>query len=119
MARTNPNSVFGVQSQLKDVELDEKGDVPNPLFGFKRNVIGIIANILYRNSTAQNYLRDSEGLVALLDCAKIDNRNPFILQWSIFALRNALENNSANQELVSQLKMTKIVKDELIDQIHK
>ena len=88
LGKTNPDSVFGVKGQLKDVN-KEDFEGSNPAYGFKRDIIGLIANIIHRNPEAQEHLRTSEGLAALLDCAKIDARNPFILQWSICAIRNA------------------------------
>lgn len=116
IGKTNPDSVFGIRSQLKNVSEGDDESL-NPAFGFKRDIIGLIANIIHQNQPAQEYLRTSEGLTALLDCAKIDTRNPYILQWSIFAIHNALECNAANQQLVAQLHQQGILKDELVDRI--
>ena len=117
MGKTNPNSVFGIKGQLKDVNQGD-AELSNPAYGFKRDIIGLIANIIHKNPEAQEYLRTSEGLAALLDCAKIDARNPFIMQWSIFAIRNALESNQANQQYVAQLNQQGILKDELVNRIN-
>lgn len=116
LGKSNPDSVFATRGQLKDVTEGEM-ELSNPAYGFKRDIIGLIANITYRNTRAQDYLRTSDGLAALLDCAKIDARNPFILQWSIFAIRNALESNLANQQFIAQMNQQGIVKDDLLDRI--
>lgn len=116
-SRNNPDSVFAFRGQLKDVDLNAESS-SNPAYGFKRDIIGLIANIICRNRAAQDYLRTSDGLAALLDCAKIDARNPFILQWSIFAIHNALECNEENQQYVAQMKNQGVLQDdELVDQI--
>lgn len=116
LAKSNPNSIFGVRGQLKNLDAKEDEET-NPVYGFKRNIIGLIANLLYKNVSAQEYLRKSDGLAALLDCAKIDNRNPFIMQWAIFAIRNALQDNQQNQQLVAQLRKQGIVEENVIDNI--
>lgn len=114
LAKT-PNSPFEVRGQLSDT--NNCGDVDSPIYGFKRNIIGLIASIIYGNKSGQDILRESEGLAALLDCAKIDDRNPFILQWSIFAIRNALHGNEKNQHFISQLQKQGIVDDNLVNKV--
>jgi ataxin-10 len=45
-------------------------------------------------------IKEMDGIPLILDSCNIDANNPYIMQWSIFALRNALENNCLNQELI-------------------
>ncbi|KPL99169.1 ataxin-10-like protein [Sarcoptes scabiei] len=109
-------SIFAVKSRLDD--LDESMNGINPVFGFKRDIIGLIANCLHKNREGQDYLRESGALYALLECTRIDQNNPFIQQWCIFALRNALEANESNQKFVQNLQEQKIIYDEkLLDRI--
>ena len=89
LAKSNPNSIFAVQSGNSSNKSD------SPIFGFKRNIIGLIANSLFKNFDAQEYLRESGGLIALLDCTRIDKNNPFIMQWCIFAIRNVKNGTAA------------------------
>uniref|UniRef100_A0A672H4S1 Ataxin 10 n=1 Tax=Salarias fasciatus TaxID=181472 RepID=A0A672H4S1_SALFA len=49
-------------------------------------------------------VRELEGIPLILDNCNIDSNNPFISQWAIFAIRNLLENNVQNQELVASLE---------------
>jgi len=116
LGKANPNSLFAPRERLKDFNQEEI-EISNPAYGFKRDIIGLIANVIYRNTWAQDYLRTSDGLAALLDCTKIDARNPFILQWSIFAIRNALEDNHPNQQFIAQMNKQGIVNDELFHRI--
>lgn len=109
-------SIFAVKSRLDD--LDESMNGINPVFGFKRDIIGLIANCLHKNREGQDYLRESGALYALLECTRIDQNNPFIQQWCIFALRNALEANESNQKFVQNLQEQKMIYDEkLLDRI--
>ncbi|OTF80054.1 ataxin-10-like protein [Euroglyphus maynei] len=112
----DPESIFFTQDLRRTTN---KACVENEsVFGFKRNVVGLIANYLHENPQAQEQLRTSGRFVALLDSAKIDRNNPFILQWTIFAIRNALNNNTANQQFIRNLqKQGEIVDDELLDKI--
>lgn len=109
--------MFAFRGRLKDVDLDAESSC-NPAYGFKRDIIGLIANIICHNRQAQDYLRTSDGLAALLDCAKIDARNPFILQWSIFAIHNALECNDDNQRYIAQMKNQGVLQDDLVEKIN-
>lgn len=115
LGKSNSDSMFAPRGQLKDI--NRETETLNPAFGFKRDIISLIANLTYRNHSVQEYLRTSDGLAALLDCAKIDVRNPFILQWSIFAIRNALESNNLNQQFVAQMSRQGIIEDDLLNRI--
>ena len=116
LARSKPDSIYGVRGQLNDINNRDE-EFLNPVFGFRRNLIGLIGNLVYENKPAQDYLRESEGLAALLDCAKIDERNPFILQWSIFAIRNSLQKNEQNQNFIIQLKKQGNVSNEFVNKV--
>lgn len=100
----DPKSIFFTQD-LRSTNNNNKCFAENEsVFGFKRNIIGLIANYLHENLEAQEQLRISGRFIALLDSAKIDRNNPFILQWTIFAIRNALKNNPANQQFIENLQ---------------
>ncbi|XP_034434494.1 ataxin-10 [Hippoglossus hippoglossus] len=76
----------------------------SPVIGFKAHLIRLIGNLCYSNTNNQNKVRELEGLPLILDNSNIDSNNPFISQWAIFAIRNLLENNVQNQELVAELE---------------
>ena len=44
------------------------------------------------------------GVQTILAHCILDGNNPFIMEWSIFALRMLLEGNPENQEIVRGLK---------------
>lgn len=102
------NSLFAVQS------LSSNEQNINPLYGFKKNIVGLMANCLHENFSAQELLRKEGGLVALLNCTRIDMNNPFLPEYAIFAIRNAMKNNEQNQQFIANLQQQKMIVDEEI-----
>uniref|UniRef100_A0A8C6YYW2 Ataxin-10 n=1 Tax=Nothoprocta perdicaria TaxID=30464 RepID=A0A8C6YYW2_NOTPE len=45
-----------------------------------------------------------DGIPLILDNCSIDDNNPFVNQWAVFAIRNLTEQNQRNQELIAQLE---------------
>nr|XP_019948049.1 PREDICTED: ataxin-10 [Paralichthys olivaceus] len=76
----------------------------SPVIGFKAHLIRLIGNLCHSNTNNQNKVRELEGIPLILDNCNIDSNNPFISQWAIFAIRNLLEKNLQNQELVAELE---------------
>ena len=54
-------------------------------------------------------VREIDGIPLLLDCSAIDERNPFIMQWVIFAIRNLCHGNKENQEQVAKVDSKGII----------
>uniref|UniRef100_UPI0037E70B0E ataxin-10 n=1 Tax=Semicossyphus pulcher TaxID=241346 RepID=UPI0037E70B0E len=76
----------------------------SPVISFKAHLIRLIGNLCHSNTNNQNKVRELEGIPLILDNCNIDSNNPFISQWAIFAIRNLLEHNMQNQELVAALE---------------
>ncbi|XP_070709798.1 ataxin-10 [Pempheris klunzingeri] len=76
----------------------------SPVISFKAHLIRLIGNLCHSNTDNQNKVRELEGIPLILDNCSIDSNNPFISQWAIFAIRNLLEHNTQNQELVAALE---------------
>ncbi|KAJ8674372.1 hypothetical protein QAD02_005634 [Eretmocerus hayati] len=72
----------------------------HPAFGFKAGLIRIIGNLSHNHEKNQNLVRETDGIPLLLDCCNIDARNPLIIQWTTLAVRNLVENNLENQEVI-------------------
>jgi len=75
----------------------------SPVNGFKCNLVRLIGNLVYRNKTNQDEVRECNGIEIVLCCSPIDIRNPMITQWVVVATRNLLENNPENQAVIAQL----------------
>eukprot|EP01117_Protostelium_nocturnum_P013052 TRINITY_DN4840_c0_g2_i1.p1 TRINITY_DN4840_c0_g2~~TRINITY_DN4840_c0_g2_i1.p1 ORF type:complete len:532 (-),score=164.81 TRINITY_DN4840_c0_g2_i1:835-2208(-) len=74
-------------------------------FGFKRDLITILANISYKHKGVQDKARELDIFPMLLSNCKIDEKNPYIKEWSILALRNLLDQNHDNQAAVEAIKL--------------
>lgn len=77
----------------------------HPAFGFKCDLIRLIASLVHLNSPNQDLVREMDGLLLILESSKFDARNPLIKEASIFALRNLLEGNLENQRCIGELRM--------------
>ncbi|KAJ2357011.1 Ataxin-10 [Coemansia sp. RSA 2618] len=91
--------------------LETKDDSIKRLFMFKGNLIQIIGNISYHNPSAQDLVRELDGLALVLDHMRIDENHPFIKEYAVVALRSLLENNAANQAYVSNMEAKGVVQD--------
>lgn len=47
----------------------------------KADLVRLLGNTAYQNQAAQDSIRDSGGLAALLNCCQLDERNPIIKEW--------------------------------------
>ncbi|XP_062299650.1 ataxin-10 [Scomber scombrus] len=97
-------NIFSAAQNFSSFSGDEDASSHSPVVGFKAHLIRLIGNLCYRNPNNQNKVRELEGIPLVLDNCNIDSNNPFISQWSIFAIRNLLEKNTQNQELVASLE---------------
>ncbi|CAL8247384.1 unnamed protein product [Merluccius merluccius] len=77
------------------------GDPSSPFVSFKAHLIRLIGNLCHHHPGNQNLVRELDGIPLILDNCSIDSNNPFISQWAIFTIRNLLEQNHDNQELVA------------------
>lgn len=99
---------------LQDINL-QKGSINETssrfqLYGYlqrqlvKRSVIRLIGNICFENEIVQNRIRTNGGIPLILQCCTIDDDNPLIQQWAIFAMRNLCRNNLENQAEVAKFE---------------
>lgn len=98
---------------LRDIHL-QKGSINHSsefhLYGYlqkqlvKRSIIRVIGNICFENENVQNRVRLKGGIPLILESCKIDDDNPLIQQWAIFALRNLCQNNLENQAEVAKFE---------------
>ncbi|KAK0530922.1 hypothetical protein OC835_003856 [Tilletia horrida] len=52
----------------------------------------------------QDYVRGLGGLLVVLGMTQLDELNPYIREHAVFALRNLLAGNQANQDFIAQLR---------------
>lgn len=75
----------------------------SPSHGFKRDLVQLLGNMCYQHRSNQDKVRELDGIAVILDHCNIDDHNPYICQWAIFAIRNLLDNNLENQTIVAAM----------------
>ncbi|KAK7084113.1 hypothetical protein SK128_009820 [Halocaridina rubra] len=106
------NDIGGVEENgFSRLGLDELPDEEklveaetHPAYGFKRDMIRLIANLVYRHKANQDTVREMGGITLVLESSQFDARNPAIKEVAIYAIRNLLEGNLENQEIVKKLE---------------
>ncbi|MED6224544.1 hypothetical protein PIB30_085179 [Stylosanthes scabra] len=77
---------------------------PCPYKGFRRDIVAVIGNCVYRRKHVQNEIRQRNAILLLLQQCVIDEDNPFLREWGINCARNMLEGNEENEKVVEQLE---------------
>ena len=78
------------------------------------SLLKLLANMCHNNSRAQNSLGEA-GLFGILNCSSLGVQYLSIREYSIVALKTALEGNIKNQTIVEKLKAENVVKNEITD----
>ncbi|PWA27033.1 hypothetical protein CCH79_00018006 [Gambusia affinis] len=102
-------NIFSATQNFSPFTGEEDPASDSPVVNFKAHLIRLIGNLCHGNTSNQNKVRELDGIPLILDNCNIDSNNPcilskFISQWAIFAIRNLLENNQQNQELVAAVE---------------
>ncbi|XP_072256370.1 ataxin-10 isoform X2 [Pyxicephalus adspersus] len=79
-------------------------DLTHAVVGFKAHLIRLIANLCYRNKENQDKIYQMDGIPLILDNCSIDDNNPFLNQWAVYAIRNLTEHNEKNQGIIANLE---------------
>ncbi|XP_069663004.1 ataxin-10 isoform X2 [Haliaeetus albicilla] len=79
-------------------------EISHPAVGFKSHLIRLIGNLCYKNKENQDKVYKLDGIPLILDNCSIDDNNPFVNQWAVYAIRNLTEQNERNQELIAQME---------------
>ncbi|XP_069720506.1 ataxin-10 isoform X2 [Phaenicophaeus curvirostris] len=79
-------------------------EISHPAVGFKSHLIRLIGNLCYKNKENQDRVYELDGIPLILDNCSIDDNNPFVNQWAVYAIRNLTEQNERNQELIAQME---------------
>ena len=87
----------------------------HPCLGLKGHLIRLLGNLCFQNSAIQDRLRNEHVIATILECCKLDARNPLIQQWSILAIRNLCEDNALNQEFIASLQRLGVVKPAVLE----
>lgn len=78
---------------------------PCPYKGFRRDIVALIGNCVYRRKHVQDEIRSRDGILLLLQQCVTDEDNPYLREWGLWCVRNMLEGNEENQKEVSELQL--------------
>ncbi|XP_006866954.1 PREDICTED: ataxin-10 [Chrysochloris asiatica] len=81
-----------------------EGDISSVADGFKSHLIRLLGNLCYKNKANQDKVNELDGIPLILDSCSIDDSNPFLTQWVVYAVRNLTEDNSQNQDLIAKME---------------
>lgn len=79
--------------------------------GYRRDIVAVIANASHNSFLIQELVRETGGLLLVLQQCMPDTNNPFLREWGLWAIRNLLEGNSSNQSEVAELEIRSTVPD--------
>uniref|UniRef100_A0A8C5PIE3 Ataxin-10 n=1 Tax=Leptobrachium leishanense TaxID=445787 RepID=A0A8C5PIE3_9ANUR len=81
-------------------------ELTHAVVGFKAQLIRMIGNLCYKHKDNQEKVGEQnlDGIPLILDNCSIDDNNPFLNQWTVYAIRNLTENNERNQELIASME---------------
>ncbi|KAK4883771.1 hypothetical protein RN001_000042 [Aquatica leii] len=108
---------FSAISKLSEINDSETELNKDPTFGFKSNIIRLLGNLCWKHKQNQDEARELDCIPLLLDCCNIDARNPFIIQWTVFTIRNLCENNLENQAVIASMSQQGIVDSATLNEI--
>ncbi|KAI8930165.1 spinocerebellar ataxia type 10 protein domain-containing protein [Entophlyctis helioformis] len=83
----------------------------------KCDAMKVIANMAYESRRAQDEIRECGGIAVVLSHCVLDDMNPFLREYSLFAIHNLTKGNKANQDLIGSLEAKKVIPNEMIDQL--
>ncbi|KAK1554386.1 hypothetical protein Q3G72_011445 [Acer saccharum] len=76
-----------------------------PYMGFRKDIVAVIGNCAYRRKHVQDEIRERNGILLLLQQCVVDEENQFLREWGIWSVRNILEGNAENQQVVADLEL--------------
>ncbi|KAN0137198.1 Spinocerebellar ataxia type 10 domain containing protein [Lactarius tabidus] len=70
----------------------------------KRDLVRLLGVLCYNNEAMQDRVRLCGGIPVVLNLCVIDDRNPYLREHALLALRNLLHNNPENQAVVDTFR---------------
>ena len=86
-------------------------------FMIKCDIMKVIANMAFECKSAQDEVRNRGGIPLVLSHCVMDDLNPYLREYSLFAVRNIVHGNAENQALISSLEAKKVVPNEMLDEM--
>ncbi|XP_068021102.1 ataxin-10 isoform X2 [Melanerpes formicivorus] len=90
-------------------------EISHPAVGFKSHLIRLIGNLCYKNKENQDKVYELDGIPLILDNSSIDDNNPFVSQWAVYAIRNLTEQNERNQEFIARMEERRLADNSALE----
>ncbi|KAJ3369227.1 Ataxin-10 [Allomyces arbusculus] len=74
------------------------------IFHTKKTLLLMLAQLVYCNRPMQDRVRELDAVALVLAQCNYDDRHPYLREYGVYALRNVLEGNEANQAVVDGLR---------------
>ncbi|KAJ1339864.1 hypothetical protein BSLG_005524 [Batrachochytrium salamandrivorans] len=81
----------------------------NIFFMIRCDIMKVIANITFSSRRAQDEIRECDGIPMVLSNCVVDDLNPYLREYGLFAVRNLTQGNKTNQDLIASLDKGKVV----------
>lgn len=70
----------------------------------KRDLVRLVGVLCHRDKTFQDRIRANGGIPVIMNMCVVDERNPYLREHAILALRNLLDGNMENQDVVNSIQ---------------
>jgi len=77
---------------------------PTGFVNLKRDLVRLLGILVYEDKTIQDRIRLCDGIPVIMNLCVLDERNPLLREYALFALRNTLQGNIENQETVDAIQ---------------
>ncbi|KAI9179979.1 Ataxin-10 [Blastocladiella emersonii ATCC 22665] len=101
---TMPQREKQQQQQQQQQPTDQQESVYHGIFGTKKLLILILAQLVTDHRANQDAARELGGLQLVLNHCNYDDNHPYIREYAIYCLSALLKYNAENQAVVNQLK---------------
>lgn len=82
--------------------------------GLKVDIVRLLGNLAFHHPVFQTEVGSLGGVELVMNQCRLDQHNPLLREWAVFALRNLLQGHSANQARVAGLSIQDVANsDEL------
>lgn len=70
----------------------------------KRDLVRLVGVLCHQDKTFQDHIRVCGGIPVIMNMCVVDERNPYLREHAILALRNLLDGNKENQDEVNSIQ---------------
>ncbi|KAF8498656.1 spinocerebellar ataxia type 10 protein domain-containing protein, partial [Russula emetica] len=95
--RSTPKGMEEAVQPVPGERTEDSSDFPY----LKRDLVRLLGILCHNRKAIQDRIRLCGGISVVLNLCTIDDRNPYLREYAIFALRNLLHNNPENQAVVN------------------